>query len=395
MKIMYVSNQLDVYDRKFADKFVEYGYDICWITCNADKNKLNYFRQIYNEKFNFINIRTVLDTNFFEKINTLLKGKIINQIKEFFYVRELKKIINIVKPDILHGGWTMFEGYYCAKTNFHPFILMPWGTDILIYPFQSIKNFKRIRYAIKQADMITCDCEYQKEYVCKIGQYPEDKVITFPWGIDLDIFKPVKDDSIRKKLGCEDKIILICTRNFSEVYGHKYLFEAFFNLQNKYDDLRLLLIGDGELRNYFENLVDKENMADKCYFSGKVSQKEMNVFLNNSNIYVNLSLSDGVACSMLEAMAVGLSVITTDIPVNYEWIINGTNGFIVKRRNSKELEIALETLITNKELRKKMSEENIKIVKTKADWNKNFQKLNKIYFELESKNDNNNRLWIR
>ncbi|HOK42004.1 MAG TPA: glycosyltransferase, partial [bacterium] len=188
MKILYVSNGNIVYDLKFIKKMLEYNYIVGWVRFNiVNEEELKKISKIENLKIYYLKFPR-LNNYFSNKINQISTNIFRVRLDDYLIVKDLKKIIYEFNPDILYGGWVMYEGYFCAKVNFHPFLLMPWGTDILIEPFKKINKFKRIRWTIQKADMITCDCEYQKEYVCKIGQYPEEKVITFPWGIDLKIF---------------------------------------------------------------------------------------------------------------------------------------------------------------------------------------------------------------
>jgi glycosyltransferase involved in cell wall biosynthesis len=108
----------------------------------------------------------------------------------------------------------------------------------------------------------------------------------------------------------------------------------------------------------------------------------MPAYLNASDLYVSSSLSDGTSLSLLEAMACGLPVVVTDVPAILEWVVNGENGLVVPRRSIDELAEAIIYLLQREDVRKEMGEKNIAIAKERADWDKNFKKLEDIYETL-------------
>ncbi|HOK41857.1 MAG TPA: glycosyltransferase family 4 protein, partial [bacterium] len=309
MKICFlaISGLNNPYDYKFLKKLNDNNYKVKCIVYTVEKIELS-------EEYK--NLKNIEYINFLP-INRFYK--IFGPLNLFYKVYQLKKLIKEFKPDILHCSYVRLEGYIGALTGFHPFLLMPVGTDILLDAFTSLWTFIKTRFTIRCADMLTCDSEYQKEFVVKIGNIDEDKVITFPWGVEQEIFFYKPNIELRKQLDWNDKIILIINRNFIEIYGHQYFIEAFKLAIQENKNLRLILIGRGHLKEKI--LYELDSFAKGYYkYIGYCSPFELAQYLNASDIYVNASLSDGTSCSMLEAMACGLPVITTNIFVNYEWI---------------------------------------------------------------------------
>jgi glycosyltransferase involved in cell wall biosynthesis len=189
---------------------------------------------------------------------------------------------------------------------------------------------------------------------------------------------------LRKELGWENKIILIMTRSFKSIYDHKTFLKAFEFCIKKNRELRLILIGEGYLKK--EILGQLDNIGKNYYkYYGFCSPIEISNYLNASDIYVNSSLSDGASCSMLEAMACGLPVITTNIFVNYEWVKYGENGFIFSKRSSEEMSEYILKLAEDVDLRNKMHKNNVKLSKEFANWDRNFDMLNKLLTDLKFK----------
>jgi glycosyltransferase involved in cell wall biosynthesis len=307
--------------------------------------------------------------------------KIFGRVR--MYIR-FKKLLSMIKPDIVHAGWVPTCGFTTALSNFHPFLLMPWGSDILLTPKRRWFYKKITQFTIKRADMITCDAETVKKEIVQLADYPQEKIVVFPWGIDLSLFKP--DISLRvnlrKRLGIEGKKVIIMNRSFKPVYGIEYFLKALPMVWEKVPDVYVLLIGSGPLENELRKIVKKLNLEPIVKFMGEVSNEEMPAYLNASDLFVSSSLSDGTSLSLLEAMACGLPVVVTDVPAIVEWVADGENGLVVPRKSVEELAEAIIHLLKNEDIAIEMGKKNLEIAKERADWNKNFRKLEEIYLGM-------------
>jgi glycosyltransferase involved in cell wall biosynthesis len=317
-------------------------------------------------------------------------NRFVNDVKYVKYIygqrKYIRKIVKEIEPDILHGGWVLQHGFISALSGFHPFLLMPWGSDILVTPNQSSYwTKKQLIWTIRKADMITCDAEHVKQEIIRLSNYPAEKIIVFPWGIDLRKFNSRVDRNlIRKKLGWEDNIVLIMTRSFEPIYGVEYFLQALPSLCKRYKSIRILLCGDGSLRPKFEHYVSENQLKRYVHFVGYVPNDNLPYYLSAADIYISTSLSDGTSLSLLEAMAMKLPCIVTDIPANREWITDGYNGYLVPPRHVADIIEKVEVLLNNDELKRLFGERNLIIAQHRADWNKNFTKLEKIYAKLST-----------
>lgn len=376
MKICYVSNTLNIHDQRFLDKFAEKGWEVHVVSIG--RHKIKERKGIIFHGFMHYTSNYLLTKN-----NYLLTKSVIYPFEAVKSYLLLKKLLKKVKPDILHAGWILSDGFISALTKYHPFLLMPFGSDILIAPKKSIISRIIAKYTLKAPDMITCDCETVKNKIIKLSGYPGEKIIVVPQGIELNKFNPnVNKFEIREKLGWKDNKILIMTRNFSDVYGVEYFLEGIPDINKSIPGVKVILCGSGPLENKFRNFVKEKNLSEDVYFAGYVNNDELPKYLVASDIYVSSSLSDGTSLSLLEAMACRLPVVVTDVPANKEWIEDGVNGFIVNRRDSKDLPEKIIKLLKNEKLMKKFGEENLRIAKERADWNENFEKIVHIYEKL-------------
>lgn len=300
-------------------------------------------------------------------------------VNPFILWRAVKRI----KPDVIHSGSLQTDGFCAALVNYHPILSMPWGSDVILFPRQLLL-FKWIaQFTLSRADMITCDCEHVKKEILRLVDFPEDRIVVFPWGIDLTRFNPLANDGgIREKLGWEDNLVVIHDRQFKRVYGIPILIEAIPEVVKEIPNARFLFCGTGPLERKIRTQVERRRLSSYVNFAGYVRNEELPKYLNTADMYVTSSFSDGTSVSLLEAMACGLPTLVTDLEANLEWIVDGENGLVVPPGNSKILAQRMIELLKNEELRKKFGERNITITRKRANWEKNVSILEDIYKKL-------------
>jgi len=365
MKIAYLSQGDSCYDRRFLEKMLERGYKVYFISYSP------------GEKVNVQGVK-----NFHYDYTTMHSFKHLLMIQSALHLR---KLLNVIKPDILHTGWVQDHGLIGALSGFHPTLSMPWGSDVLIKPYNSIWSKWITRFTLKRADMITCDAQSVKDQIIKLSDCISNKIVVFPWGIDLKTFRPDNSGKVRKELGWDNKKVLICTRNFDiRVHGVEYLILAVPVVLERCPDVRVILVGSGPLEHEYRELVSSLGLDKIVYFAGWLDEIQVAEHLNSADIYVSSSLSDGTSSSLLEAMACGLPVVVTDVPSNFEWIKDGVNGYIVPRKDKSRLTEAIVALLENARLQKEMGKPNVQIASDRADWERNFSILEEIYRRLEA-----------
>ncbi|MFA5125789.1 MAG: glycosyltransferase family 4 protein [archaeon] len=184
-------------------------------------------------------------------------------------------------------------------------------------------------------------------------------------GIDTNEFKPAK----KKK---SSTIRLISTGRLIKRKGYGYLIKALSGLEG----FSLSLIGDGDEKENLKELA--KEMKVKVNFKGTLIHKKIVKELQQADIFVLPSLNEGMSNSILEAMATGLPIITTDVGGSKELIKE--NGFIIQKANIKELKEALLKYKNNLKLLLKHSKQSTKKAKTMS-WKTIGKQYEGIYFE--------------
>lgn len=358
MKVLYLTSNGGIHDYRFLKKLVE-DYEVLLLHyASADLMK---------EIIDLKNLKIISKSPFIKSFPLL---------SNYFH---FKKCVLDFNPDIIHSGYVWQVGILASLMNFHPHLSMPWGSDILLEPQKNYLIKKLVNKTLQQCDHIQCDAEFVKKKMRNDYEIPEDKVTVFPWGIDLDLFKYLNKTECRKKLKIdENAFVVIFNRALEKLYGVEYLLKGFERFAKDKNNVNLVIISDGSMKNEVSEFIKSNALEDKITLMNRVANNELPLYLNSADIYVSTSLSDGTSLSLLEALASGTGIIVTDLPAIREWI-NDENGIIIRTEDSASISNALEKYYNNRELINRHAEVNLLIAKERCDWNKNYLKLKEIY----------------
>jgi len=288
----------------------------------------------------------------------------------------------MLKPDIVIGCMATKYGFYSVLSRFHPVLLIVWGSDVLIAPKRFFLLRFMAKYALKKSDAVIVDSEVQRDAVVELGCNP-NKILKFPW-FDLDRTKSItrKRDLVRRKLGWVGNPIVVCVRMHEPIYGVEYLLEAIPYVIKAVPESRFLLIGEGRLSTQFKKRVKEMRIGPHVKFMGRLSREETIMHMSAADVYVSTSLSDGTSASLLEAMALRLPPVVTEIPGNKEWVLHGWNGLLVPVKDSRSVADGIISLLKGKALREKIGRRALEVVKAKTGWEENSKRLDFLINEL-------------
>lgn len=181
------------------------------------------------------------------------------------------------------------------------------------------------------------------------------KSITIYNGVDTSIFKPQRDESIRKKLGLTpDNILIGALGNIRPAKGYECFLKAAELIHRQHPECRFAIAGEGS-GHLYENLLKLRSqlkLDNVFFFLG--FQEDTAKMLNNLDIFVLTSISEGFSISTLEAMACGLPVVVTRSGGPEEIIIDGQNGLLADC-NEESIAATVNTLIYSEESKQKIS----------------------------------------
>jgi len=205
---------------------------------------------------------------------------------------------------------------------------------------------KFISWTFCQCDRFVVLSESWKEFHTKnLGLKPEQVTV---------MYNPVKvppEVPLRNNLVPSESIKLIFLGYIGKRKGAFDLINAFAQLPEAEKTNSILIIaGDGEVETAKE-LVQSLNLTDNIIFPGWIDTEQRDRLLTQADIFVLPSYNEGLPLSMLEAMAWELPVIVTPVGGIAEIVTDGENGLLIEPGNVEQLSAAMQSLITNQDLR--------------------------------------------
>ena len=208
--------------------------------------------------------------------------------------------------------------------------------------------------ALLGTQMITVSRDVER-YIMQNIRFCKGKYRTIYNGIDMErfVFPENKNTLLKQSLGiAEDDFVFICVGRLASVKDHASLIKAF--AQSKFGTkVKLLLVGDGPLRQEVEQQIRSLQVEDSIKMLGL--RNDIPALLNISDVFVLASQSEGLSCSIIEAMAAGLPSVVTDVGGNPELIKDGINGILVPAGRYDLLAMELKKIYTHTETREKMA----------------------------------------
>lgn len=216
----------------------------------------------------------------------------------------------------------------------------------------------------------------------KIWTRIPDKVRTIYNGLDMADFVPKDAAWLKKEIGIgHEKTVLGVIGVFDKCKGHIYLLEAIKKLVscgNK--NISCLLVGDGREEGKLKHFVEENGLSSYVYFIGY--RNDIGSLLNIIDIVVIPSIQESFPRVSLEAMAMARPVIATNIGGLPESVKDGVTGLIVKEADADALCSAIEVMLKNRHLAKKMGLEGRRLVEDRFDIKTNIAETEKVYLEL-------------
>lgn len=302
---------------------------------------------------------------------------------------DLKRVIQRVQPDVIHAGPIQSAALLAALSRFNPLVSMSWGSDLLMDADRDWSMRFATRYTLSRTTVLVGDCEAVRNKAGEFG-FPAERVVLFPWGVDLQRFSPGEPSGLRSRLGWEDAFVILSLRSWEPLYGVDVVVKAFCQAATQEPRLRLLLLGGGSQATPLRQTLARHGLLDRVHFGGQVSGDELPAYYRSADLYVSASHSDGSSVSLMEALACGLPALVSDIPGNREWISpQGKAGWLFPDSDFAALGAAMLRAIEDEAGLKDVQIAARALAERRADWRVNFKQLLRAYDlarELNSRN---------
>lgn len=360
MHIGFLAAANSIHGIRWVRFFAERGHKITWISLAPPTDEAKEL--IKNVTFYEITPSPLTDVNGGFALRFLPSA-----------VKKIKEVLRKESPDVLHIHSAGTYGLTAALANFHPSVLTPWGSDILLGGF--IRKLV-LMFIVDRADVYTCDGENTFERLIGLGA-DREKIHLIRFGTDVEKFCPGSSGKNQTS-----KVKIISLRSLIPIYDVETLVKAATIVAKETPNVEFVIVGDGDQREYLQNLAQTLNLTTShvVRFVGRVNNKDLPALLQSADIYVSTALSDsGLSASTAEAMATGLPVVVTDTGDNKDW---ADNEFVIPVKSPEALAQKLVTLIKDGKLRAAQGARNRQIIEEKNNYYVEMEKVGKLYEEV-------------
>lgn len=250
------------------------------------------------------------------------------------------------KPDVVYGHFwkSGFEAYPYAKKHNIPLFVATGESSIRALFNCKPENKEYYEYVSK----VICVSTKNKEESIKLGLTCEEKCVVIPNAIDSNKFKKLNKKKCRAAIGIfDDEFVVSFVGGFIERKGVLRLSEAIDEIKGR--NIKSIFIGGGEQNPCCKNII----------FKGRLLHEEIPAYLNASDIFVLPTQAEGCCNAIIEAMACGLPVVSSNLPFNWD-ILNSRNSIMINPNDITEISNAIIKLYDSPILRENMSEEALK-----------------------------------
>ena len=322
--------------------------------------------------------------------------KIAGLKKSISPMDDLRALINIIKlikaenPMIIHTNMSKANliGRLAGTICRTPLIIMTahgWA-NFLRYYYKSL--LKRIIQRGVEKALVPLGDHYilvsyaDRERLLKLNILPPDRITVIRNGIDFRIFRNNLENSEKKQelgLSPDLPMIVMVGNLFASKAPLDYFRAAKIVLEN-WGPSNFILVGDGKLRPRVEEMIDGFSIRENCRVLGYRS--DVPEILSAADLFLLPTLREGLSISLLEAMAAGLPIVTTDIAENRELLKEEKNGFLVSPHRPDLLAEGIMKVLNDTDMATGMGERNRKLVEDEFGVRKMVEKTQQLYLKL-------------
>ncbi|MDA0810518.1 MAG: GT4 family glycosyltransferase PelF [Planctomycetota bacterium] len=252
-------------------------------------------------------------------------------------LRRLTKIFRDGQFDVVHTHNTLahFYGAFAARLAGVPVVV---NTQHGRGCGNNWKARLQFRMANRLSDRVVGVSEDAARLCRQDDARSADRTIALWNGVDLDRFE---------YRGPSTQPVAISVARLSPEKDFATLLRATWILIKDRPDFRLKIVGDGPERLKLEQLAEELNLTGHVEFLGE--RRDVSQLLPQAGFFVSSSKSEGISLTVLEAMAVGLPVVTTRVGGNPEIVVEGKTGRLVASQSPEELALAMRDLLKDQE----------------------------------------------
>jgi len=304
----------------------------------------------------------------------------IDPVRDTQAFMELRRFFRENDYDLIHthSSKAGILGRWAAREAGIPWIFHTIH-GLPFHQYQARAEFELYRQLERATATITHEiqtvCDRMAEKASDAGVQPIGRFRTVYSGMELQSFLDVPPPSSREVAALREKwdirqddFVFGKIARLFHLKGHRYCLDAFARIADRYDSVKLVLVGDGILREKLEGLCQELGIRERVIFAGLVAYHRIPEMLTMMDTLVHTSLREGLARVIPQAQAAGRPVISYDIDGAPEAIEHERTGLLVPPKKIKPLVNAMERMITEEDLREAISKDARSWVTPRFRW---------------------------
>jgi len=330
-------------------------------------------------------------------VSPVLIPSLRREIRPSRELRSLKRLVRLFREgsyDIVHthSSKAGILGRWAARMAGVPWIVHTIH-GLPFHPYQSL--WRRVLYrglergAGRISHVIYTVCDRMAQKAFRAGVRPMGGFETVYSGMELSPFlevPPVDSPDARaakREWGLEpDTFVFGKIARLFHLKGHRYCLKAFREVALQHPEARLLLIGDGVLRDRLERQAQRLGIRGRVTFAGLIPYRRIPRALAGMDALVHASLREGLARVIPQAQAAGRPVVSYNIDGAPEAISHGESGLLVPPESVSELSRSMRRLMEDDELRRRLTRRGRDWVRPRFDWRHMVERLQRSYRHL-------------
>jgi glycosyltransferase involved in cell wall biosynthesis len=288
------------------------------------------------------------------------------------------------RATVVHAHWVIPNGVIGAlAAGRSPLVVSLHGSDVFVAERHAMVG-RAARAAFRRAGWVTACSDDLRARAIRLGAR-ETTTETVPYGVDVDRFTPRAGQraEVRARLGIGDAPLVVTAGRLVHKKGFDVLIDAACRLRTARPGLRVLIAGDGDLREELARQAAPH--GDLVRLLGNQSQDEVAALAAAADVVAVPSVRDaagnvdGLPNFALEALATGTPVVASRVGGLPQAVEDGLTGLLVEARDSQALAAAIDRVLADPDLGRRLGQAGRARVSTDYGWPRLAERLERAY----------------
>ncbi len=293
------------------------------------------------------------------------------------YIRNIpamRRVVSQFGPDIVHAHYATGYGLWGSSQHVAPLVVSVWGTDVADALNHRSRVGMIVRRSLREARLITATSQYLMDQTIALEPEAAGKIEVIPFGVPIP-----PQEKVREEKAENAPVTVVFAKLYLPNYAPDTVVKAFARAHDSLPDLRLTMLGGGEMQSELERLAETLNITSAVAIHGWMEPDEAQRIIRAGDIFVMPSLSESFGVAAAEAASYGLPVVATNVGGVPEIVRDGDTGLLIPPGDEAALAEAILRLAQDGNLRQSMGKAGRRLVAEKYDFEKCLDKMEAVY----------------